>query len=154
MVSVHIEIPFGSNVKYEYENNVLQVDRLLSTAMVYPGNYGYIPKTLADDGDPIDVLVINTPALFPTSYIDCKVLGMLITEDEKGMDQKVIAVPNEKIDMNSKLYNDICDVGNVQLNTIHNFFSNYKANEKDKWVKVGDFKNAEETIKFIQSKSV
>ena len=154
MVLVHIEIPYGSNVKYECENDTLHVDRILSTSMFYPGNYGYIPKTLADDGDPIDVLVVNTPSLHPTSYIDCKVLGMLITEDEKGMDQKVIAIPNEKIDMNSKLLNDISDLSQIQLNVINNFFSNYKANEKDKWVKVGDFKNAEETMKFIQSKTI
>ncbi len=74
MISVHIEIPFGSSVKYEFEDDKLCVDRILSTSMYYPGNYGYIPKSLADDGDPIDVLIINTQPLLPTSYIKCKVL--------------------------------------------------------------------------------
>lgn len=83
MVLVHIEIPVGSSVKYEFEDNKLLVDRILSTSMHYPGNYGYVPNSLADDGDPIDILLIHTQPLFPTSFIDCKILGMLVTEDEK-----------------------------------------------------------------------
>ena len=149
MVLIHIEIPLGSNVKYEFEDNKLKVDRILSTSMYYPGNYGYIPKTLAGDGDPIDVLVINAPILYPTSYIDCKILGMLDTEDEKGVDQKVIAIPCDNIDMNSISFNDISDINSIQLDVIRNFFSNYKANEKNKWVKIGEFRNSQETLDFI-----
>jgi len=154
MVLVHIEIPYGSCVKYEFEDGKLLVDRILSTSMNYPGNYGYIPKTLADDGDAIDVLVINQQPLFPTSYIKCKVLGMLVTEDEKGYDQKVIAVPEEKIDKTLSHLNDIKDLNETQLDIIKNFFSNYKANETEKWVKVYDFEDSKMTLEFIESKRV
>lgn len=154
MVLVHIEIPYGSCVKYEFEDGKLLVDRILSTSMNYPGNYGYIPKTLADDGDAIDVLVINQQPLFPTSYIKCKVLGMLVTEDEKGYDQKVIAVPEEKIDKTLSHLNDIDDLNETQLDIIKNFFSNYKANEPEKWVKVYDFEDSKTTLEFIESKRV
>jgi inorganic pyrophosphatase len=152
MVLVHIEIPVGSSVKYEFEDNKLLVDRILSTSMHYPGNYGYIPNSLADDGDPIDVLIINTQALYPTSFIDCKVLGMLVTEDEKGFDEKVIAIPSEKIDRTLSNINDISDIAEEKLQLIKDFFQHYKANEPNKWVKVYDFKNADETLKFIESK--
>ena len=149
MVLVHIEIPCGSSVKYEYEDEKLYVDRILSTSMSYPGNYGYIPKTLADDGDPIDVLIINTQPLYPTSYIECRVLGMLVTEDEKGFDQKVIAVPSDTIDKSLSHLCDISDVNDIQLKIIKDFFSHYKTNENNKWVKVYDYENAEKTIEFI-----
>ena len=154
MVLVHIEIPFGSSVKYEVEDEKLFVDRILSTSMHYPGNYGYIPKTLADDGDPVDVLIINTQPLLPTSYIECKVLGMLITEDEKGMDEKIIAVPSEKIDKMSCNLNDISDIPTIQLNLIKNFFENYKANEPNKWVKVFEFKNADDALALIKKNTL
>jgi inorganic pyrophosphatase len=154
MVLIHIEIPYGSSVKYEYENEKLIVDRILSTSMNYPGNYGYIPKTLADDGDPIDVLVVNTQPLLPTSYIDCKVLGMLVTEDEKGFDQKVIAIPSEKIDRGLSHINDIADLNDTQLQIIKDFFSHYKANEPDKWVKVYDYENAGKTMEFIAEHTI
>jgi len=154
LIDVHIEIPSGSSVKYEYENNQLRVDRILSTAMVYPGNYGYIPNTLADDGDPIDVLVIETQPLFPTCHIKCKVLGMLVTEDEKGLDQKVIAVPCESIDANSIHMNSILDVGRSKLQLIKDFFTHYKTNEPNKWVKVFDYEDSEATNTLINMKKV
>ena len=154
MVLVHIEIPYGTNVKYEFEDGMLIVDRILSTAMNYPGNYGYIPKTLADDGDPVDVLVIHTQAILPNAYIRCKVLGMLVTEDEKGMDQKVIAIPDVKTDQNLNHLNDITDLNENQLQLIKDFFRHYKNNEPNKWVKVYDFVNAEKTLEFIESKRI
>lgn len=154
MVLVHIEIPVGSNVKYEIEDGKLIVDRVLSTTMVYPGNYGYIPKTLADDGDPIDVLVVCSPMFFPGSYIDCKILGMLVTEDENGFDQKVIAIPNVKVDKTLTHLKDISDLNELHLKMIKDFFSHYKTNESGKWVKVYDFENKEKTIQFIESKTV
>jgi len=152
MVLVHIEIPVGSSVKYEFEDNKLLVDRILSTSMHYPGNYGYIPNSLADDGDPIDVLIIHTQALYPTSFIDCKILGMLVTEDEKGFDEKVIAIPSEKIDRTLSNINNISDISEEELQLIKDFFQHYKANEPHKWVKVYDFKNTDETLNFIESK--
>ena len=152
IVDVHVEIPRDSCVKYEYDNKSLHVDRILSTSMVYPGNYGYIPKTLADDGDPIDVLIIETTPLFPCSYVKCRVIGMLNTEDEKGMDQKVIAVPDNTIQLETSHIRDLCDVNVSTLSKIKDFFSHYKSNETNKWVKVYDFEDAEETEIFITSK--
>ena len=154
MVKVHVEIPAGSSVKYEFEDNMLCVDRILSTSMMYPGNYGYIPNTLADDGDAIDVLIIRTPPLVPNCYIDCKILGMLRMEDEKGMDEKVIAIPTNKLARELTHINDIRDVNENLLQLIKDFFEHYKANEPNKWAKVYDFVGANETLKFIESKTL
>lgn len=154
MVLVHIEIPSGSNVKYEFENDRLCVDRILSTSMMYPGNYGYIPNTIADDGDAIDVLIIHTPPLVPSSYIDCKILGMLNMEDEKGKDEKIIAIPNSNLAPELSHLNDISDINVNLLKLIKDFFHHYKNNEPNKWVKVYDFINADETNKFIINKTI
>ena len=153
-IEVHVEIPYKSYVKYEFENNKLMVDRVLATAMHYPGNYGYIPNTLADDGDAIDVLIINSTPFFPGSYVQCRVLGMLITEDENGMDQKVIALPISKVDRENDDIKDIDDVNKNTLSIIKDFFTNYKNNEPNKWVKCGDYENKEKTITFIQEKTL
>ncbi len=153
-ILVHVEVPYSSRVKYEIENNRVIVDRVIPSTMHYPGNYGYIPNTLADDGDPIDVLVMNDEFFCPNSYVKCKVLGMLITEDEKGLDQKVIAVPCNNIDRTYEHINNINDLGTVKLNIIKDFFTNYKNNEPNKWVKCGEFKNFKETITFINQKTL
>ena len=153
-IEVHVEIPYKSYVKYEFENNKLMVDRVLATAMHYPGNYGYIPNTLADDGDAVDVLIINSTPFFPGSYVQCRVLGMLITEDENGMDQKVIALPISKVDRENDDIKDIDDVNENTLSIIKDFFTNYKNNEPNKWVKCGDYENKEKTITFIQEKTL
>jgi len=153
-IEVHVEISYKSYVKYEFENNKLMVDRVLATAMHYPGNYGYIPNTLADDGDAIDVLIINSTPFFPGSYVKCRVLGMLITEDENGMDQKVIALPISKVDRENNNIKDIDDVNKNTLSIIKDFFTNYKNNEPNKWVKCGDYENKEKTITFIQEKTL
>ena len=153
-IEVHIEIPYDSNIKYEYESKKLFVDRVLLTAMKYPGNYGYIPNTLADDGDPVDVLIINKDSFFPGCYVKCKVLGMLITEDEKGLDQKVIALPISKIDKQYDNINNITDINPNILAIIKDFFTNYKNNEANKWVKCGDYKDKEETLQFIKEKTL
>tara|TARA_Y100000992_G_scaffold302469_1_gene276794 strand:- start:12372 stop:12854 length:483 start_codon:yes stop_codon:yes gene_type:complete len=152
-IKVHVEIPLNSKVKYEIEDNKLNVDRVLFTAMHYPGNYGYIPNTLADDGDAIDVLIINDVPFYPNSFCKCKVLGMLITEDESGIDQKVIALPSSKIDRQYDDINDISDVNENTLKVIKDFFENYKNNDPDKWIKCGDYKSKEETIEFIKKNS-
>ena len=95
-----------------------------------------------------------TQAILPNAYIRCKVLGMLVTEDEKGMDQKVIAIPDVKTDQNLNHLNDITDLNENQLQLIKDFFRHYKNNEPNKWVKVYDFVNAEKTIEFIESKRI
>ena len=154
-MEVRIEISKNSNIKYEYdeEKNCLILDRVLPNSNSFPYNYGYIPNTLADDGDPVDVLIINDVPFYPNSFCKCKVLGMLITEDESGMDQKVIALPVSKIDRQHDDINDITDVNENTLKIIKDFFENYKNNESGKWVKCGDYKSKEETIEFIKQKT-
>ena len=144
-VNVIIEISANSNpVKYEVmkEAGVLQVDRFLSTPMHYPCNYGYVPKTLCGDGDPVDVLVVTPFPLLSGSVISCRPLGILSMTDEAGVDNKVVAVPVDKL---SRLYHDIREVNDLPLallDSISHFFENYKALEKDKWVKVESWLDA------------
>ncbi len=142
-----IEIPAnGVPVKYEIdkEQDVLMVDRFLSTSMFYPCNYGYIPRTLASDGDPLDILVLAPNALVPGAVISCRPVGMLKMIDEAGRDTKILAVPVNKL---TKLYqniNDIYDVPHPHLDIISHFFEQYKALESEKWVKVEGWGNREE----------
>lgn len=152
-VNVLIEIPMrGDPVKYEVDKDsgALFVDRLMSTAMHYPCNYGYIPHTLADDGDPVDVLVITPFPLVPSCVIKCRPIGVLSMSDEAGQDQKVLAVPVDKT--SGGLYGKIQgtdDVPELTLRQITHFFEHYKDLEKGKWVKVEgwqDVKAAEAEI--------
>lgn len=135
-VNVIIEIPSHSDpVKYEVdkETGALFVDRFMNTAMFYPTNYGYIPHTLSDDGDPVDVLVVSPYALISGSVVACRPVGMLKMTDESGIDAKVIAVPHDK------MYDDVQDIGDVSprlLDQLAHFFEHYKDLEKNKWVKV------------------
>jgi inorganic pyrophosphatase len=139
-VNVLIEIPMrGDPVKYEVDKDsgALFVDRLMSTAMHYPCNYGYIPHTLADDGDPVDVLVITPFPLVPGCVIKCRPIGVLSMSDEAGQDQKVLAVPVDKT--SGGLYSKIQstdDLPELTLRQITHFFEHYKDLEKGKWVKV------------------
>jgi len=151
-VFVVVEIPKGSPIKYELdkESGALFVDRVLYTAMYYPFNYGFIPNTLAEDGDPVDVLVISDWAVAPGSVIRAKVIGVLEMEDEKGIDAKVIAVPHEKIDPSYAQINDLKDLPEAVLEKIKHFFEHYKELEKGKWVKVREFKGKEEALKEVK----
>ena len=112
-----IEIPFGTNIKYEYDenHNLLRCDRILNTSMSYPGNYGYIPNTLGGDGDPLDILVLCDYQINPGVIIECKVLGVLLMEDEEGLDEKIIAIPSDNVDPTSKFMNQITDISPVVL---------------------------------------
>ncbi len=129
-----IEISKGSSVKYELdkERNKLRVDRFLYTAMVYPFNYGFIENTLADDGDPVDVLLLSYDSILPGSIIKAKPIGLLEMEDEAGKDEKIIAVPKEKIDPFWGKYNDIEEIPSSYLDQIKHFFENYKTLEPGK----------------------
>uniref|UniRef100_A0A7C4DBI0 Inorganic pyrophosphatase n=2 Tax=Staphylothermus marinus TaxID=2280 RepID=A0A7C4DBI0_STAMA len=151
-VNVVIEIPMNSNIKYELdkETGVLFVDRILFTSMIYPFNYGFIPNTLEEDGDPVDVLVLSYDPLTPGSVIKVKPIGVLETEDEKGRDAKIIAVPIEKIDPRFENIRDIDDIPNSLKERISHFFEHYKELEKGKWVKVIGWKNREEALKRIR----
>lgn len=138
-INVIIEIPANSNpIKYEVDKKTgaLFVDRFLSTAMYYPCNYGYVPSTLSEDGDPVDVLVITPFPLINGSVIRCRPVGLLQMIDEAGPDGKIIAVPIDKL---SPLYHGVkspADLPPQLLKTIQHFFEHYKDLEEGKWVKV------------------
>lgn len=150
-VDVLIEISKGSNVKYEFdkEKNRIRVDRFLYTSMFYPFNYGYIEETLADDGDPVDVLILSYESIIPGSLIKVKPIGVLEMEDEAGKDEKIIAVPKEKIDPFWGKFEDIDEIPEAYKNQIKHFFENYKTLEPGKWVKIKNWLNREEAEKII-----
>jgi inorganic pyrophosphatase len=151
-VNVFIEIPKDGNIKYELdkESGVIFVDRFLHTAMNYPFNYGFIPNTLSEDGDPVDVLVLGEQVLMPGVVIPSKIIGMLEMEDEAGIDTKILAVPTEKVDPSSKEINDISDVNESIKNKVRHFFENYKTLEPEKWVKVKDWLGQKEAIASVK----
>src|SRR5512134_324604 len=138
-VNVVVEVPVGGEpIKYEMHkpSGALMVDRFLYTAMRYPGNYGFIPHTLSDDGDPCDVLVANTRAIVPGAVMSVRPVGVLFMEDEAGGDEKIIAVPSLKLTQryaNVKCYSDLPE---ITLQQIQHFFEHYKDLEPNKWVKV------------------
>jgi inorganic pyrophosphatase len=150
--NVIIEIPaHGEPIKYEVdkESGSMFVDRFMSTAMHYPCNYGYIPHTLSDDGDPVDVLVITPIPLITGVVVRCRPVGMLKMADEAGEDAKLLAVPVDKL---TNLYRDIespRDLPESMLNQISHFFEHYKDLEAGKWVKVQGWVGAEEAKKEI-----
>jgi inorganic pyrophosphatase len=137
--NVIIEISMNADpVKYEVdkESGAIFVDRFMGTAMHYPTNYGYVPQTIAGDGDPVDVLVMTPFPLPPGVVVPCRAIGILMMEDEGGMDGKVLAVPTEKIlPMYAKIQS-LDDLHELQLQQIAHFFERYKDLEKGKWVKV------------------
>ncbi|MCD6046503.1 MAG: inorganic pyrophosphatase [Gammaproteobacteria bacterium] len=145
-VNVVIEIPMQSlPVKYEVDKRTgaMFVDRFLNTAMFYPCNYGYVPGTLADDGDPVDVLVLTPCPLISGSVIPCRPIGMLQMTDEKGVDTKVLAVPLTSL---TTLYADVKsfkDIPTNILDQIAHFFEHYKDLEPNKWVKVDQWLGVE-----------
>ena len=146
-----IEIPKDGSVKYELDKNsgIMAVDRFLYTAMFYPFNYGFIPKTLASDKDPLDIIVISSMSVMPGCLLKVRVIGMLEMEDENGKDEKVISVPISKIDAGFDDIQDIDDVPKVFLDQIRHFFENYKTLEPEKWVKLENFVNKEKAMKVI-----
>ena len=137
-LNVVIEIPQGSQVKYEIEkeSGAIFVDRFLFTPMAYPAAYGFIPGTLADDGDPADALVMTPAAVVPGAVIRCRPIGMLMMEDESGMDEKIICVPHDKIHPMFKTVQAVDDLPEITKAAIEHFFTRYKDLEPGKWVKV------------------
>lgn len=153
-INVIIEIPMhGEPVKYEVdkETGVLFVDRFMATAMFYPANYGYIPSTLSEDGDPVDVLVVTPVPLINGAVIPCRVVGMLKMTDESGIDAKLLAVPTTKV---SKMYQNVKsyeDLPQHLLSSLEHFFSHYKDLEEGKWVKIDGWVGVEEAKQEIVS---
>jgi inorganic pyrophosphatase len=152
--NVIIEIPMNADpIKYEVdkETGALFVDRFMGTAMHYPCNYGYIPHTLSDDGDPVDVLVITPFPLVVGVVVRCRPLGVLKMIDEAGGDEKLLAVPIDKVLPWYKHWNKPDDINPERLSQIQHFFEHYKDLEKGKWVKVEGWGGPDEAADSIKS---
>ncbi len=151
-INVFIEIPEGVSVKYELnkDSEVIFVDRFLFTEMKYPFNYGFVPGTLAGDGDPIDVLVLCSKPVVPGVVIPSRVIGMLAMDDEAGEDTKVIAVPMPKVDNKFASINDVDYLPKETKEKIKYFFENYKKTEPGKWVKVKEWHGKDKAIEEIK----
>lgn len=151
-VNVVVEVPVGGEpIKYEMDkaSGTLFVDRFLYTSMRYPGNYGFIPHTLSDDGDPCDVLICNQRGIVPGAVVAVKPVGVLKMQDEAGGDEKIVAVPVPRLTRRYERISNYTDLPDITIMQIEHFFSHYKDLEKTKWVKVlgwGDSKEAERLI--------
>jgi inorganic pyrophosphatase len=151
-VNVIIEVPIGGEpIKYEMDKaaGTLVVDRFLHTPMRYPGNYGFVPHTLSDDGDPIDVLVANTRPIVPGAVINVRPVGVLKMQDEAGGDEKVLAVPVPKLTKRYEHVMNYTDMPEITLQQIRHFFEHYKDLEPGKWVKVLGWGDAAEAKRMI-----
>lgn len=151
-VNVIIEIPIGGEpIKYEMDklSGAMFVDRILQTEMRYPGNYGFIPHTLSDDGDPIDVLVVNKRPIVPGAVMNCRPIGVLYMKDEAGGDEKLIAVPADKVSATHKQVKTYRDLPEIMLRRIAHFFEHYKDLEEGKWVKIDRWGDETEARKLI-----
>jgi inorganic pyrophosphatase len=152
-VNVIIEVPVGGEpIKYEMdkEAGTLVVDRFLYTAMRYPGNYGFIPHTLSNDGDPCDVLIANTRAIIPGAVVSVRPVGVLLMEDEAGGDEKIIAVPSTKLTRRYAGIKTASDLPEITLQQIQHFFEHYKDLEPGKWVKVLRWGSPDDAYKLIE----
>jgi len=152
--NVIIEIPMNADpIKYEVdkETGAIFVDRFMGTAMHYPCNYGYIPQTISDDGDPVDVLVVTPLPLIPGVVVRCRPIGMLKMKDEAGGDAKLLAVPVDKVLPIYKHWQKPEDMNELRLKQIQHFFEHYKDLEPGKWVKVEGWFGPEEAKKEILS---
>jgi len=151
-VNVLIEIPAGSSIKYELDkqSGTIAVDRFNYTAMSYPFNYGFVPGTSAEDGDPTDVLIISSYPVYPGCVVPVRPIGMLEMEDEAGIDTKIIAVPTKKVDPFFSKVEDIGDIDEATKNKIKHFFDHYKELEPGKWVKTKNFLGKEAAFESIK----
>jgi inorganic pyrophosphatase len=158
--NVIIEIPMNDGpVKYELDkaSGALFVDRFMQVSMSYPCNYGFIPNTLSGDGDPVDVLVISNYPVIPGAIVKCRPVGVLMMEDESGLDEKIIAVPISKVDVSFDGVRGIADVASTIKQRIEHFFEHYKDLDTDKWVKIlawGDVEVAKRLISEGASRNV
>lgn len=153
-INVIVEVAIGGEpIKYEMdkEAGTLVVDRFLYTPMRYPGNYGFVPHTLSDDGDPIDVLVANTRPIVPGAVINVRPVGVLKMIDESGGDEKIIAVPSHKLTQRYMSVKNYTDLPAITLEQIQHFFEHYKDLEPGKWVKVEGWGDAAEAKALIKA---
>lgn len=153
-VNVIIEVPMGSEpIKYELdkESGAIFVDRFLHTAMTYPCNYGFIPHTLSADGDPVDVLVVGRRPLMPGCVVAARPIGVLLMEDDKGQDEKILAVPVHRLHPFFDEVEEHTDLPEILRDQIKHFFEHYKDLEKGKWVKVYGWGDRARAIALIQA---
>lgn len=152
-VNVIIEVPLRSDpIKYEFDKDAgaIVVDRFLYTSMFYPCNYGFVPHTLSDDGDPVDVMVIGRMPVQPGAVLAARVIGMLELEDEAGGDEKILAVPAPKITPLYEKVNSYTDIAEIDLQRLQHFFEHYKDLETEKWVRVGGWKDRDDAARCIE----
>ncbi|NNC36986.1 MAG: inorganic diphosphatase [Acidimicrobiales bacterium] len=153
-INVIIEVPLGGEpIKYEMDkaSGAMFVDRFLYTSMRYPCNYGFIPHTLSDDGDPTDVLVYGNRALVPGAVVRARPIGVLMMEDEAGIDEKILAVPHHSL---TRFYDKVethTDMPEIMLKRISHFFDHYKDLEDNKWVKVLGWEGKEKAEALIRA---
>jgi inorganic pyrophosphatase len=153
-VNVIVEVPIGGEpIKYEMDKaaGTLVVDRFLHTPMRYPGNYGFVPHTLSDDGDPIDVLVANTRPIVPGAVINVRPIGVLRMEDDAGGDEKVLAVPVPRLTKRYEHVHNYTDLPRIALEQVQHFFAHYKDLEPGKWVRVLGWGDADEARHLIRA---
>lgn len=151
-VNVVIEVPLGGEpIKYELdkESGALIVDRFLYTSMRYPGNYGFIPHTLSGDGDPCDVICLNTRAIAPGAVMSCRIVGVLLMEDNAGMDEKLVAVPSHHLTARYDHVKDYTDLPKITLDQVEHFFAHYKDLEPGKWVKIKGWGDASQARQMV-----
>jgi inorganic pyrophosphatase len=152
-VNVIVEVPIGGEpIKYEMDKaaGTLVVDRFLHTPMRYPGNYGFVPHTLSEDGDPIDVLVANTRPIVPGAVINVRPIGVLKMVDDAGGDEKILAVPTPKLTKRYEHVHNYTDLPTITIEQVQHFFEHYKDLEPGKWVKMNGWGDADEAKRFIR----
>lgn len=151
-VNVFVEIPQGKSIKYELdkESGVLVVDRLLYTSMNCSFNYGFIPQTHAEDGDPLDVVLITSLPIAAGVVVPSRPIGLLEMEDENGSDNKIVALPLKKVDPQLSNIDDVSDLNSLLKDRIKHFFENYKELEPNKWVKVKKFWGKDKALKVVE----
>ena len=155
VVEVFIEIAKGTNIKYEYDHNLnsLICDRILYTPFMFPFNYGFVPNTLSGDGDPIDVLIYMEEALVPGSYIKCRIIGALETEDDKGNDTKLIAVPTKKVSPHEENIESIDDLPSIFIEKVKYFYKHYKDLENKKVI-IGNLLNKNDALDILKKSKI
>ena len=144
-----IEIPVGSNQKFEidYSHNRMRLDRVLPTSMFYPGNYGYVPGTLCEDGDALDILMPVDYPIQPGTVVKCRFVGVMLMEDEEGKDEKIIVMPAAKVDPRLAHIKNITDIDSTTKAKIEHFFNHYKDLNPGKFVKTYGYKGVAEANK-------
>ncbi len=151
-LNVIIEVPLGGEpIKYEIDkaSGALFVDRFLYTPMRYPGNYGFIPHTLCGDGDPLDVLVMNSRPLVPGCVVRARPVGVLVMEDDGGQDEKILAVPTHRLTAMYDKVHDLEDMQAIQVERVKHFFTHYKDLKPGKWAKISHVGNAAEARRVV-----